>query len=310
VNARAKQRLIVSAVAISLIALSFLGAWAAKRERRRADAAEAPPPQRIVSLAPSITEILYSLGLADKIVGVTNYCDYPPEATSKPKIGGYYDPNYEAILAQKPDLVIMLVEHGQVIGKMNDLGLRTLEVAHDSVAGIRSSIAAIGRSCGAASRAQALVANIDARLARVQRMTGGCPRPRVLVSVGRAMGTGSIRDVWAASSDTIYREAVDLAGGTNALDEPAVKYASLSQEGVMALDPDVIIDIVADLADKGISEEDIRRDWAALDSVHAVKAGRVCVLGGDYVEIPGPRVMELVEDIAEAIHPEIDWEAK
>jgi len=307
-DARSRQRATVVAIAGGVIVLSVVVATLSLRGAPRARGPADATPTRIVSLAPSLTEILFALGRGEAVVGVTEYCDYPPEAKSKPKIGGYYNPNYEAIVAMDPDLVVMLREHGQVVGHMEKLGLRTVRVSHNSIDGICASIESVGRACRASTRATELVDAIRRDVDRVRRLTAGRPRPRVIVSVGRSMGTGSIADVWAASRDTLYDEVVEIAGGANALDEKRVKYATLSQEGVMALNPDVIIDVVADIESRGATVASVKADWSSLGEVAAVASGRVYVLGSDYVEIPGPRVALLVKDVARALHPDVDWD--
>jgi iron complex transport system substrate-binding protein len=301
-EAGTRQRLVALGAILVVAGGSIGGALALSRARAHAER-PAGPPGRIVSLAPSITEILFALAQDEKVVGVTEYCDYPPAAKLKPKIGGYYDPNYEAIVAERPDLVVMLREHADVVGNFDQLGIATIMVSHDSIDGILESIGTIGRACGVDAPAARLRSELAAQLDAIGAAAAGRERPRVLVSVGRSMGTGSIKDVWAASAGTLYDEIVTRAGGVNVLQSANVKYASLSQEGVVTLDPDVIIDMVTDVADMGADIETVRRDWLSMGDLAAIRNGRLYVLGGDYVVVPGPRVVALVEDVARCIHP-------
>src|SRR3954470_481013 len=133
-------------ILIATVAAAFAGSYALKRNLTVRPEAARPPggAARVVSLAPSITEVLFELGLGDRVVGVTRYCVFPPEARAKPQIGGYYDPNYEAISAARPDLAVVLPEHAEIRKELEHLGLKVLTVDHTSVQGILASIQLIG----------------------------------------------------------------------------------------------------------------------------------------------------------------------
>ena len=143
------------------------------------------PPRRIVSMAPSITETLFALGLGDRVVGTTSYCNHPPEAREKPRIGGFHDPNFEAVVALRPDLVVTLVEQQSARDALAILGIPVATVSHQTIDGILESIPALGDACGVQPRAEALAGELRARLARIARRTAGLRRPRVLIVVGR-----------------------------------------------------------------------------------------------------------------------------
>jgi iron complex transport system substrate-binding protein len=263
--------------------------------------------RRIVSLAPSITETLFILGVMDRIVGVTRYCDFPPEALAKTEIGGYYDPNYEAIVALNPDLIIMLVEHEGPKQHLNKLGLATLVVDHRSVSGILNSIQTIGRACGVEEKAESIVADIRERINRIRQKTVGLPRSRVLISVGRNMGSGSLRDIYISGRDDFYDEMISLAGGINAY-EGNVAFPIVSGEGIIQMNPEVVIDMVPDLDRSDWDEAMVLEEWKAVSNVAAVKNGRVHVFGEGFVVIPGPRFILILEKIARALYPGADWE--
>ena len=145
------QFIILSAIIIGLLIACVLLLSLGKPEEP-ADIKTTRQYSRIISLAPNITEILYALGLEDKIIGVTRYCKYPPQATQKKKVGGYLDPNYEIIVAAKPDLVIVFPEQTQPVNHFTRLGIKTLTVEHLSIEDILESIMKIGKSCGAAEK--------------------------------------------------------------------------------------------------------------------------------------------------------------
>ena len=141
-------------------------------------------PVRIISLAPSITEILFALNLDERIVGVTQFCNYPPAATERTSVGGYYNPNYEAMIALKPDLVILLREHTREREHFDSLGVPWLEVNHHSIAKIFASMETIGQATGSRERAKRLIADLKTKLEKIGHRTKNLPRPKV--QIGRA----------------------------------------------------------------------------------------------------------------------------
>jgi iron complex transport system substrate-binding protein len=266
--------------------------------------------QRIISMAPSITETLFALGLGDRVVGVTRYCDYPPEAKEKTKIGGYVDPNYEAMISIKPDLVIMLEEHKETRKFMEEQGIDVLVVNNKDVAGIMDSIEKIGVTCGTEARAKKMVSEINSTIETIKKKTEGLERPRVLVSVGRNFESKGLEDVYIAGKNGFYDEMVDMAGGVNAYTSENIKYPQVSSEGIIMMDPQVIVDIITEFDEKNISEKEIVKQWQSLPDVSAVKNDRIHVMDRDYAVIPGPRFINILEDFAEIIHPEPDWKDK
>jgi iron complex transport system substrate-binding protein len=305
-------------ILIASIVLVFVGSHLAKKGtegglRRVASSAITSPEKhprfpaqaplsarRIISIAPSATEVLFALGLGDRVVGVTRYCNYPPQAAAKPRIGGLLDPNFEAIVALRSDLIVMLEGSQENQPAFDRLGLPTLIVNHKSVEGILASITDIGRSCGVAPKAEAIVADIHARLRRVQEQVGGRPQPRVMFCVERTLGAGKIQDVYIAGADGHLDRMVALAGGVNAY-QGSVRFPVVSSEGILKLNPEVIIDIVPQLA-PGADRQKILADWQQLAQVDAVRKGRVYVLDENYISVPGPRFILVVEKLAQLLH--------
>jgi iron complex transport system substrate-binding protein len=305
VRVRARAGVALAAV-VALVFAASSGAKALFAARRDVPDTSVVP-SRIVSLAPSITEILFALSLGDRVVGVTRYCDHPAEATRLAKVGGYYDPNYEAVVALGADIVLLLPEHEEPARRFAGLGIETLRVGNTTTDGILDSISTVGLRCGAADKAQGIVSDIRARLARVAERTRGLAPSRVLVSVGRSMGSGTLKDVYFAGEGTLYDEAIMLAGGANACRGGGAKYPKLTAEGVLLLDPDVIVDLFADIKASGRSEDEVLADWRSIPGARAVAAGRVHILTEMYAVRPGPRFISLVEDLARILHPEADW---
>lgn len=289
-------------ILIATVLVAFGGSYVLKQSfARRSEAPSGAPggAARIVSLAPSITETLFELGLGDRVVGVTRYCLYPPEARTKPQVGGYYDPSYEAVSALKPDLVITLAEHEEVRGELRKLGLTTITIDHTTVKGILSSILEIGRACRCPDSAISLHRRLESRLREIGLRTAEKPRPRVLVSIGRMAGDASMSRITVCGKKGFFEELLELAGGENAF-EREIAFPALSAEGVLQTNPDVIIDLWPDLKEKGLDPESVRKQWNSIPGLRA----RVSVIGESYAMIPGPRIVLLLEDLARAIHPE------
>jgi iron complex transport system substrate-binding protein len=250
-------------------------------------------PRRIVSLAPSVTEVLFEAGLGPRVVGVTSYCRFPREALALPKVGGYLTPSFEGLAALRPDLVITLPEHADLEPKLRALGIPILRIDHRSLDGIVRSIEQVGERCGATTSAKRAADVLRRTLAGARRTVAGT-RPRVLICFGRAE---DFRRLTAAAPGTIHDDLVVQAGGVNVLSSRAVPYPTLSAEAVMRLDPDVIIE----LSPAGTDAAALRRDWNRLGSLRAVKGSRVHVFTGEFLAVPGPRFVRFVDTIARAI---------
>ncbi|MEJ2188679.1 MAG: helical backbone metal receptor [Acidobacteriota bacterium] len=291
-----------------LLAGVVLGAACRPQNVERQEVREVPT--RIVSMAPSLTESLFALGVGDRVVGRTRYCSFPPEVAEIPEIGGHLDPNIEAIIALRPDLVFTIPSSGEAEARLRSLGIRVLPVDQHDVAAVLKSVTVLAEACGVPERGVALRARLEQKLETVRRAVQRRPRPRVVVVVGRELGEGAVRSVWAAGPETFYEDVVGIAGGVNAVTPGLVRYPEISREGLVALDPDVILDVVSGLDKRGLDAEEVRADWSELGELRAVREDKVCVLVGDAMVVPGPRLPELVNAVAKALHPELAWEGR
>lgn len=264
-------------------------------------------PQRIVSLAPSLTETLFALGVGDRVVGVTRYCADPPEVEQLPRVGGHLDPNFEAIVALMPDLVVSIPSSDETARRLESLNIPIVSIDQHDVSGVTRSISELADICGVPARGEALRAAVEERLGKISEFVAAVERPRVVVAVGHDIGGGVVRTVWAAGPDTFYDGVVRLAGGVNAVQGGIVRYPELSREGLAALDPDVVLDVVAGIEDRGLDLESIHEGWRRLTELRAARFDRVAVLTGDVMVVPGPRLPEMVEAFARAIHPDLEW---
>jgi iron complex transport system substrate-binding protein len=262
-------------------------------------------PKRIISLAPSTTEVLFALGLGDQVVGVTRYCDYPAPALSIAKVGGFLDPNYEEIVALKPDVTILLTSRQDVKRELGKLGVTTITVPHQTIGDIPKAIHSIGEVCGVKDRALAMVETLHKHSQAVSRAIEGRPRPRILVCIGRDPESGLLTGMYMAGRNRFYDEIIELAGGINVCEDEKVAYPQLSAEGVIQLNPDVIVDLVSRIKPVSKAPEEIIRQWDTLRVVTAVRKGRVYAIVGNHALRPGPRYIEFPEHMASLLHPHV-----
>ena len=282
----------VRLLVVSLIVLSAHASFA--------QAASAPYPQRIVSLAPSVTETLFALGFGDRLVGVTTYCDYPAEARKLPKIGGFMSPSLEVIVAKRPDLVIGVssATHPVTVREMERLGLKITLISLASVSDILSSIKNIARSLGNPDAGEQLVRKINRQVDEVKKRVGAAPRRPTLLAVG-------LRPLVAVGGKNFIDELITLAGGENIAGSATQPWLNLPDEYVVAKAPQVIIE-----AGMGSERSEPAKHWADLRSIPAVKERRVYAYPSDKILRPGPRIGEGLEEIARLVHPECFADAK
>lgn len=265
----------------------------------------AEPPRRIVSTGPGITEILFALELGDRVVGVTQYCRYPAEAANKPKIGSWTTPNMEAILALKPDLIIVQRTAVHDSSRFQAVRLRTLEVRLHEIADIYATIEAIGKAAGAADRARLLNDRIRRDLADVQDRIRGRSAVPMLFVVGRT--PGALEGMVAAGPKSYHDELIGLSGGRNILADSPVSYVKVLHEEVIARNPDVIVDMGEHADASGIAPEQMNKEialWQRFKTVPAVRNKRVHIVANSIYVVPGPRVVECARQLARFLHPE------
>jgi iron complex transport system substrate-binding protein len=265
-------------------------------------ASVAAQPRRIVSTAPSITETLFALGLGDRVVAVSQFCHYPPEATRLPKVGSYMKPNVEAIVGLRPDLVILEANMpDSVAGQLERMKLPTLQVAHGTLDKIFAGIRDIAARAGVPERGAKLEADIRARLEAVRRRTAGRPRRSLVFIVGRS--PGALEGLIAVGKGSYLNELIAIAGGVNALGSNALPYPKLSLESVLGLNPDVLVDMGEMAETTGVTEAQ-KEAVVALWRRRSTLKARVYAVASDIFVVPGPRVVEAVEAFARMLHPE------
>ena len=264
-------------------------------------------PQRIISMAPSITEIAFALGLNKQVVAVTDFCRYPVQACSLPKVGGYVDPNLEKIVALHPDLVILLKTANRVQAKLTQLGIHYLTVDNTTLQNIENSIKQIGKATGQVKQANQLLAGMQRQINAIKHKVAGLPRPNVMVAIAHQTNSSHLNNVYIAGRHDFYNDLIQLAGGRNAYQNQRVKVPALSTEGIVKLDPDVIIDVFPGSNNHHIDQQQVMTQWLNLPPIKAVRNKRIYIINQPYGSIPGPRVILLLQQMARMIHPELDW---
>ena len=265
-------------------------------------------PQRIVSTAPSITEMLYSLGLGNRVVGVTTYCHYPPEVRQKPKIGNYMNPNFETILATKADLIVVLREHRGLVKQLRDFGLPVIALQHNDLTGIYQSLVSLGEVTGTSDRAAKQVDRLQSELAAIRRRTTSLTRRSVMFVIGRTPET--VADLVVVGRGSFLNELIAIAGGRNIFEDTLAYYPRIPHEEIYARGPEVIID----MGNMGTTyqittdrHEVVTELWKKMPKLPAVQTGRVYPVTEDLFVVPGPRVVETTRRFVGMIHPEIAW---
>lgn len=274
-------------------------------------------PERIISLTPVGTEILFALGRGDKIIGVTDFCDYPAEAAQKPKMGDFAAVNFEAVMSMRADLLLLQDMHMQFTPQLDKLKIPYLVMKQNSIDEICSSIVRLGEVCSAQGKAAKLVSDIRADVDLVRSKVKGLHRPKVILCVSRELSEYQINSFYVASNNNFYGEMIALAGGENAIKEKKTAYPQVSLEGLMKIDPNVIIDLVGEKtfyhSKDNIDVETIfnnkylRGQWERSAKVDAVKNGRIYIMQGTVYLRPGARSGKILKAFAKAIHPEVKW---
>jgi iron complex transport system substrate-binding protein len=262
-----------------------------------AGAGGAPPaaaPKRIVSLAPNLTETLFALGQGGRVVGVDDYSVWPPEVAGKARLGGLFNPNLERIVALRPDLAVALPSERDIADKLRRLGVDALIVPAESLADVERSFRSIAARCGEAPAGERLAAAWRAALA--PRPVAGAPR--VMLSVGRQ--PGRLAGMLAAARGTFLDELLRLLGGIDVFADSPSRYPQVGMEEVVARAPQVILELRSEPAPPAVVAA-LAADWRELPSVPAVRDGRIFVIAGDYVLVPGPRLPDLYRRMREAL---------
>ena len=254
------------------------------------------PPQRIISLAPNITEILFSLGLEQQIVGVSIHCNFPQKARSKVQVGSYLSPDMEKIISLKPDLVVATgVGNTQdTVDRLQKLGLAVFVIFPKNFYDILRSIAHLGQVTNREKEALEIIQGMQKRSQRVIEITEGLSRPRVFVQIGDVpivtVGRGSFAD-----------DLIHLAGGENIAGKEKETYPRLGIEEILRKAPEVIL--ISSMNPKAEYHK-IFQEWTRWKIIPAVREGRIHLIDSDLIDRPSPRIIDGLEEMAKIFHPQ------
>jgi iron complex transport system substrate-binding protein len=256
-------------------------------------------PQRIVSMAPDVTEILYTLGLEQNVAAVTSDSDYPPAAAGKPKAGTFWQPNVEAIIAVKPDLVLAQAfeQHRTLVQRLRRMGYPCLTLNIERLDDLFTAIETIGRSTGQSGAAVDLKARLQERLRRLQTLLAGREKVKVLWVVQR-------EPLRIAGLDTFVNGIIELAGGQNMIGPTLHKYPPIGAEQVIVSGVEAIIEPMMLGGDATAQQRSAEVFWSRFANVPAVAGHRIYVVNGDIVSRLSPRIIDGIETIAKCLHPE------
>lgn len=277
------------ALGIALLA----GSPAAERQAER--------PQRIVSLVPAVTEMLFAIGAGSRVVAVSSFDDYPPEVRRLERVGALLDPDLERMLRLRPDLVIAYATQSDLLRQLARAGIPVYRYRHEGLPDVTATIRELGARIGREDAAEAVVRGIESQLADIRRRVAGRSRPRTLIVLARE--ALALRGIYASGGIGFVHDMVETAGGENVFSDVQRESLQATSEVILARRPDVILDLRADRLPAGQAEKEVGV-WASLSAIPAVRSGRIVLIQDPRVVVPGPRVGEGTAVIARALHPD------
>lgn len=284
---------------VVLVLLLFLPAssllWAGDEETRYAN--------RIISTSPSITETLFALGLGHRVVGVTDFCEYPSEARQLPSIGGMTNPNMEALVTLRPDLVLHLTHSAKMARYTKALGISSMGIKMDTLDDILRTIELMGSKFGIEENSKQLLAELTTGINFYKTKLKDIHPKETLLLLGDSSDPG--RDLYATGPKTFLHELLEISGGKNILHDSMAKYPRLTKEYVIEKSPEVIIEAgpKSQLTPEQVKER--LKGWKRFSSIRAVQTDQVHYIGADYILIPGPRLVSILEQFSQVLHPDI-----
>ena len=258
-------------------------------------------PRRIISFIPAVTEMLFALGVGDRVVAVGNFDKYPPEIQTLPKVGALLDPNLERILSLRPDLVTVYGSQTDLRAQLESARVPLFVYSHADLSDVTKTIVDLGARVGRSERARELTAEIERALSEVRQRVSGQPRPRTLIVFERESYT--LRGIYASGGYGFIHDIVTAAGGDNIFADIKQQAVQATTELIIARRPDVILEVRAEPLSPDQQVKEVA-SWTSLSSVPAVRGRRIHIIADPRTVIPGPRVAEGAAVIARVLHPE------
>jgi len=259
--------------------------------------------QRVISTSPAITEILFAIGAGDRVVGVTDFCNYPEQACRLPSIGGPLNPSTETWITLKPDLII-IQEDSEVIQKNAKIfEIPSLTVSVNNLNNILNSIQIIADSLHMPQAGHQLAIKIKTKIEDYRTHLKKIKPRQVLMLLSDTNDPS--RDLYAVGRDTFLNELLTIAGGENVLPDTMARYPKVSKEYIIAKSPEIIIEVGPK---SNLSKEETlarKKTWGKFSTLRAVKDDKLYFISADYILIPGPRLLNILDDFTRTIHPEL-----
>jgi iron complex transport system substrate-binding protein len=257
-------------------------------------------PTRIVSLAPNLTEILFALGLDEEIAAVSSDSDYPPKAAKKSKVGTFWQPNTEAIIASRPDLVITLwfEQQKSVADSLNRLGYEVLTLKIEKIEELLTAIQNVGTAAGCRQRADELAENISTQLDDLKSKLSLTNKVKVLWAV-------QVEPLRVAGRNTFINELIELAGGENAIGPTISQYPQIGTEELLVCGAQAIIQSAMGKSNISEQQQAAETFWGRWANLPAVKNNRIYVVEPDTTLRLGPRLPHGIEIVARCLHPDV-----
>jgi cobalamin transport system substrate-binding protein len=259
-----------------------------------------PEPARIISLVPAVTEMLFAIGAGDRVIGVSTFDAYPPEVTTRQKVGALIDPDFERIVGLRPDLVVVYGSQTEFIARLARASVPMFQYEHAGLADVTVTIRALGERVGRKARADAVAGAIERELDAIRQSVSDKPHPKTALVFGRE--PGALRNIYASGGIGFMHDMLEAAGGTDVFSDVKRQSLQATTEFLLARAPDVILELYPS---EGWTPERRAREiavWNGLPSLPAVRMKRVHILTEDRLLIPGPRVAECVRALSAAIY--------
>ena len=283
---------------ITVAVVALIVCWAARPVTMQSRASAS----RIVSLVPALTEMLFAIGAGPQVIAVSSFDEFPPQVKSLPRVGALLDPDMERILALRPDLVLSYGSQTDVQAQLARANIRVFSYRHAGLNGIFTTLKDLGAAVGRPADAERLARDIRGGLDAIQARVRGRPKPKTLLVFER--DPASLRSVYVSGGVGFLHDMLGIAGGVNVFADVARESVQPSIETMLARSPDVILEVRATGLLAAADVAQAKRVWGALASVPAVKQGRIDILTGEHLVVPGPRVVQGTEAFARALHPD------
>jgi len=283
---------------ITVAVVALIVFWAARPVTMQSRASAS----RIVSLVPALTEMLFAIGAGPQVIAVSSFDEFPPQVKSLPRVGALLDPDMERILALRPDLVLSYGSQTDVQAQLARANIRVFSYRHAGLNGIFTTLKDLGAAVGRPADAERLARDIRGGLDAIQARVRGRPKPKTLLVFER--DPASLRSVYVSGGVGFLHDMLGIAGGVNVFADVARESVQPSIETMLARSPEVILEVRATGLLAAADVAQAKRVWGALASVPAVKQGRIDILTGEHLVVPGPRVVQGTEAFARALHPD------